>query len=207
MQHETVTVDVGGLNQVLDRALVEAQLKKVPGIHEARVSYASGTATVTFDPTRTSLGEIEAQIRACGYHCGGEVLPFWVAFTFAAPIFLLSPMGGMAPVLKLPASWDLDVVLFVLATAERIAEQLKIGIVLAEVLPGQKAEQIKRLQHEGRKVGMVGDVAIESADVVLMKSDPLDVVRSITIAREIAALAMSGSSMLVAANAPQPTGA
>ena len=143
MRHETVTVDVGGLNQVLDGALVEAQLKKLPGVHEARVGFTSGTATVTFDPARTSLREIEAQIRACGYHCGGEVLPahlcvtapaaearvgersleppghgamahemghgaamdahamardmrnrFWVAFLFAAPIFLLSAMSS-----------------------------------------------------------------------------------------------------------------
>ena len=144
------------------------------------------------------------------------------------------------------------------ATAERIARELGIDIVLADVLPGQKAEQVKKLQAEGKKVGMVGDgvndapaltqadvglavgagtdVAIDSADVVLMKSDPFDVVRTIEIARatlrkmhqnlywavgynviafplaagvlyplvlspEVAALAMSGSSVLVAVNA------
>jgi len=167
MEHETVTVDVGGLNQVLDSALVERQLSMLLGVHSARVSYATGSATVSFDPTRTSVAQIEARIRDCGYHCGGEVLPahlcvtapaageragkrpveraashdemahemghgpgmdahamardmrnrFWVAFVFATPIFLLSPMGGMNPVLGLPASWDLDLTLFVLASA------------------------------------------------------------------------------------------
>jgi Cu2+-exporting ATPase len=144
------------------------------------------------------------------------------------------------------------------ATAERIAKELGIGTVLADVLPGQKADKIKELQAQGKKVGMVGDgvndapaltqadvgfaigagtdVAMESADVVLMKSDPYDVLGAIELSRatlrkmhqnlfwavaynviafpaaagvfyplvispEVAALAMSGSSALVAVNA------
>lgn len=144
------------------------------------------------------------------------------------------------------------------ATAERIARELGINIVLAEVLPGQKAEAVRNLQRQGKTVGMVGDgvndapaltqadvglamgagtdIAIDSADVVLTKSDPLDVVRTIEISRaalrkmhqnlfwavaynavafplaagvlypillrpEVAALAMSGSTVLVAVNA------
>ena len=143
-------------------------------------------------------------------------------------------------------------------TAKRIADELGIDIVLADVLPGDKAAKIRELQAEGRRVGMVGDgvndapaltqadvgfaigagtdVAIESADVVLMKSDPFDIVGAISLSRatlrkmhqnlwwavgynliafplaagvlypvllspEIAALAMSGSSVLVAVNA------
>ena len=143
-------------------------------------------------------------------------------------------------------------------TAERIAREIGIDIVLADVLPGDKAAKIRELQGQGKRVGMVGDgindapaltqadvgfaigagtdVAIESADVVLMKSDPFDVVGAIelsratlrkmhqnlwwavaynviafpvaaglfypfTISPEVAALAMSGSSALVAVNA------
>ena len=143
-------------------------------------------------------------------------------------------------------------------TAKRIADELGIDMVLADVLPGQKADKIKELQGQGLRVGMVGDgvndapaltqadvgfaigagtdVAIESADIVLMKSDPYDVVGAIELSRatlrkmhqnlwwavgynlvafplaagvffpfllspEIAALAMSGSSALVAVNA------
>jgi Cu2+-exporting ATPase len=147
------------------------------------------------------------------------------------------------------------------ATAKRIGRELGILEVIAEVLPGDKAGNIAELQRAGKKVAMVGDgvndapalaqadlgiaigagtdVAIETADVVLMRSDPLDVAIAITIGRgtlrkmrqnlawavgynaialpiaagvfdpafglvlrpEIAALAMSGSSLLVAVNA------
>ncbi len=144
------------------------------------------------------------------------------------------------------------------ATAKRIAADLGIDSVLADVLPGQKAEKVKELQATGKKVGMVGDgvndapaltqanvgfaigagtdVAMESADVVLMKSDPYDIVAAIELSRatlrkmhqnlwwavgynaiafplaagvlypfvlspEVAALSMSGSTLVVAINA------
>ena len=92
-------------------------------------------------------------------------------------------------------------------TAEAVARQLRMDQVIAEVLPEDKARKVEELQAAGLKVAMVGDgvndapalaqadvgvaigagtdVAVETADVVLVKNDPADVSRSIQLARKV----------------------
>lgn len=90
-------------------------------------------------------------------------------------------------------------------TAQAIAQQVGIKNVISQVLPDQKSKAIQDLQSQGKKVGMVGDgindapalatadigiavgsgtdIAIESADIILMKPEISDVIKALTISR------------------------
>jgi len=244
---KTATLDVGGMLSMLDYQAVEKQLSRIPGVQRATASIASNSATVEYDETVTSVAALKDKINECGFHCTGQIMPKHVC----------EPHPGMPAVGGAPMR-PADSKPIAAARPSPKPHLHGLDIVLADVLPGQKASKVRELQVQGKKVGMIGDgvndapaltqadvgfaigagtdVAIESADVVLMKSDPYDVVGTVELSHatlrkmhqnlwwavgynviafplaagvfypfllspEIAALAMSGSSALVAINA------
>ena len=92
-------------------------------------------------------------------------------------------------------------------TAQAVANQIGISKVLSEVLPYEKAQEVSKIQSEGKKVAFVGDgindapalaqadvgiaigsgtdVAIESGEIVLINNEPIDAVASIQLSRKV----------------------
>ena len=231
----------------------------------ARAETAAGTVylgnRLLMDTQKLALGPLEAQAK----RLQGDGRTVVHVAQAGSVIGLIAIADAIRPTSKAAIAKlrerKIEVVMLTgdnLATATRIAADLGIDKVLADVLPGQKAEKVKALQATGKKVGMVGDgvndapaltqanvgfaigagtdVAMESADVVLMKSDPYDIVGAIELSRatvrkmhqnlwwavgyntiafplaagvlypfvlspEVAAISMSGSTLIVAINA------
>ena len=91
------------------------------------------------------------------------------------------------------------------AVADGVAKELNIDTVFAEVLPEQKSAKIRELQAQGKRVAMIGDgvndapaltqsdvaiaigagtdVAVEAGDIILVRSDPRDIARIVTLSR------------------------
>jgi len=248
-------------------AVAAADFENVPGhgalatVDGRRVAVGNGRLMERESVTMGSLGERRDALAADGH----TVILVAVDGRAAAVIAVADAVRPTSAV-AVAALHDAGIQVVLLtgdneATARRIGQQLGIDTVLAEVLPGDKAAKVIELQSAGRKVAMVGDgvndapalaqadlgiaigagtdVAIDTADVVLMRSDPLDVPTALEIGHgtlrkmrqnlgwaigyntialpigagvfepslglvlrpEIAALSMSGSSLIVAVNA------
>jgi Cu2+-exporting ATPase len=248
-------------------ALAAADFEAVPG-HGA-VAIVDGHTVAVGNPRllereHIELGELTQQREDLA--AGGRTVVTVGIDGRAAGLIAIADAARATSAAAVATLRDADVQVVMLtgdnqATAERIAGQLGIDAVIAEVLPGDKASKVAELQAAGHRVAMVGDgvndapalaqadlgiaigagtdVAIETADVVLMRSDPLDVAVAVEIGRatvrkmrqnlgwaigynaialpiaagafepafglmlrpEIAALSMSGSSVIVAVNA------
>ncbi|MDN5797733.1 MAG: heavy-metal-associated domain-containing protein, partial [Intrasporangium sp.] len=63
---------VGGLHWATSESGIEKALKRRPGVAAVTANAVAQTATVEYDPDRTSIDELAGWVRQCGFHCAGE---------------------------------------------------------------------------------------------------------------------------------------
>ncbi len=155
-----------------------------------------------------TLGEAKTQAKALA-EAGKSPLYAAVDGELAAVIAVADPLkDGSKPAIQALKELELEVAMLTgdnRGTAEAIAREADIERVLAEVLPDQKAAEIKRLQAEGKRVAFVGDgindapalaqadvgiaigtgtdIAIEAGDVVLMRGDLRGIVDAVALSK------------------------
>ncbi|MCL1940538.1 MAG: heavy metal translocating P-type ATPase [Synergistaceae bacterium] len=160
------------------------------------------------DEKGISLGELEAESDRLA---GEGKTPMYIAFDDKlAGIVAVADVVKKSSAAAIKTLRDMGISVVMITgdnqkTAGAIAKQVGIGRVLAEVLPRDKSGEVKKLQAENRKVAMVGDgindapalaqadigmaigsgtdVAMESADIVLMRSDLADVPAAIQLSK------------------------
>src|SRR5438874_8981527 len=85
LSEATAVLHVGGLHYASEKAVIERVLGGRPGVVNLEANPVSQTATVTFDPDRTSVEELRAWVEECGYHCAGQSVPGHVCDPLVAP--------------------------------------------------------------------------------------------------------------------------
>ncbi len=162
------------------------------------------------DRERVDAGALESEVARLASE--GKTAMFVAVDGKAAGVIAVADKIRESAKIAIKALQDLGVQSVMLTgdnrrTAEAVGKQLGISTVIAEVLPEDKASQIKTLQAQGRHVAMVGDgvndapalaqaqvgiaigagtdVAVETAGVVLVKNDPSDVAWGIKLARAV----------------------
>src|SRR5215213_1599856 len=89
---ETAVLYFSSVPWATEKAVVEAVLGRRPGVHSVDANPVAQTATVTYDPTRTSVAELSGWVRDCGYHCQGQSVPRHVC----DPLLEAAPHAGPA---------------------------------------------------------------------------------------------------------------
>src|SRR5512135_1338767 len=81
----TVVLEVAGLHWATEQSVVERVLSRRPGILAVSANSVAQTATVTFDPAVTNVGELRDWVRDCGFHCRGQAVPGHICDPMAEP--------------------------------------------------------------------------------------------------------------------------
>jgi Cu2+-exporting ATPase len=81
----TVVLHTGGLLYSGEAAIVERSLAKRPGVLNVDANVVAQTATVTFDPSQTSVAALKKWVEECGHHCAGQSVPSHICDAMQEP--------------------------------------------------------------------------------------------------------------------------
>jgi copper chaperone CopZ len=85
----TAVLEVSGVQWASSKNVTEAVLSRRPGVLQVDANPVSQTATVTYDPSQTSVAELAKWVRDCGYYCAGQSVPDHICDPLAEPPALL----------------------------------------------------------------------------------------------------------------------
>jgi P-type E1-E2 ATPase len=194
-------------------AKLKTMAKAVPHVVEASFDPVNNLLKVKVHKGMTSPEYIIKKLRECSVHCEQRRPAHEMVSMEHESMKMKKPMADLIrdesreAIKKLKAE-GLEVAMLTgdnKQTAAYVAKELGLDMFFAEVLPDQKASTIKSLQDQGKRVAMVGDgindapalvqanvgiaigagtdVAIQSADIVLIKNDPRDVAKLVLLSR------------------------
>ena len=98
----TVVLEVSGVQWASSKNVAEAVLSRRPGVLDVEANPVAQTATVTYDPERTSVVELAGWVRDCGYHCAGQSVPEHICDPLAEPAATSSIMIIFTRVTRCP---------------------------------------------------------------------------------------------------------
>ncbi|MGH9286427.1 MAG: cation transporter, partial [Acidimicrobiales bacterium] len=82
---ETAVIEVSGVQWASSKAVADTVLSRRPGVLAVDTNPVAQTATVTYDPDKTSVAELAGWVRDCGYHCAGQSVPEHICDPMAEP--------------------------------------------------------------------------------------------------------------------------
>jgi P-type Cu2+ transporter len=74
-KRSTAVLEVSGVHWAASKNVTEAVLSRRPGVLYVEANPVAQTATVTYDPSQTSVAQLAGWVRDCGYHCAGQSVP------------------------------------------------------------------------------------------------------------------------------------
>jgi Cu2+-exporting ATPase len=84
-KQSTAILEVSGLQWASSKNVAEAVLSRRPGVLQVEANTVAQTATISYDPSETSVAELAGWVRDCGYHCAGQSVPDHICDPLAEP--------------------------------------------------------------------------------------------------------------------------